>query len=42
MQIKLAVTRGRGLPRTTVVPTLLDAWDAYQVLSRNFPEKQGT
>jgi subtilisin family serine protease len=42
MQIKLAVTRGRGLPRTTVVPTLLDAWDAYQVLSRTFPEKQGT
>jgi subtilisin family serine protease len=36
-QIKLAVSRTSGARRTTVVPSLLDAWSAYQVLARALP-----
>jgi subtilisin family serine protease len=36
-QVKLAVIRGRGLRRSTLVPTLLDAWGAYQILARTLP-----
>jgi subtilisin family serine protease len=31
-QVKLAVTNSHALRRTTVVPPLLDAWAAYQIL----------
>ena len=34
-QLKLAVTQTPGTRRTTVVPALLDAWAAYQILSRS-------
>lgn len=34
-EVKLAVTQGNGLRRTTVVPPLLDAWAAYQVLAKS-------
>jgi subtilisin family serine protease len=34
-QVKLAVTQGNGFRRTTVVPPLLDAWAAYQVMARS-------
>ncbi|NJM44824.1 MAG: S8 family serine peptidase [Alkalinema sp. RU_4_3] len=33
-EVKLAVTQGNGSRRTTVVPPLLDAWAAYQVMAR--------
>jgi subtilisin family serine protease len=36
-QLKLAVTQTPGVRRTTVVPALLDAWAAYQTLSRSLP-----
>lgn len=32
-QLKIGVTRGQALRRSTVVPPLLDAWAAYQVLA---------
>lgn len=32
-EVKLAVTRAHGSRRTTVVPPLLDAWAAYQVIA---------
>jgi subtilisin family serine protease len=35
-QLKRAVTRSRGIRRKTVVPALLDAWGAYQVMTRAF------
>jgi subtilisin family serine protease len=34
-QVKLAVTQGNGFRRTTVVPPLLDAWAAYQVMAKS-------
>jgi len=34
-EVKLAVTQGNGLRRTTVVPPLLDAWAAYQVMAKS-------
>jgi subtilisin family serine protease len=34
-EIKLAVTQSNGLRRSTVVPPLLDAWAAYQVMARS-------
>jgi subtilisin family serine protease len=34
-EIKLAVTQGNGVRRTTVVPPLLDAWNAYQVMAKS-------
>jgi subtilisin family serine protease len=34
-EVKLAVTQGNGFRRTTVVPPLLDAWAAYQVMARS-------
>jgi subtilisin family serine protease len=34
-EIKLAVTQGNGVRRTTVVPPLLDAWSAYQVMAKS-------
>ncbi|NJK52581.1 MAG: S8 family serine peptidase [Cyanobacteria bacterium CRU_2_1] len=34
-EIKLAVTQGNGVRRTTVVPPLLDAWAAYQVMAKS-------
>jgi subtilisin family serine protease len=34
-EVKLAVTQGNGVRRTTVVPPLLDAWAAYQVMARS-------
>jgi subtilisin family serine protease len=33
-EIKFAVTQGNGVRRNTVVPPLLDAWAAYQVMAR--------
>ena len=33
-EIKLAVTQARTQRRTTIVPPLLDAWTAYQVLAK--------
>lgn len=33
-QVKLAVTQAHGARRATVVPPLLDAWAAFQFLSR--------
>ncbi|NJK51813.1 MAG: S8 family serine peptidase [Leptolyngbyaceae cyanobacterium SU_3_3] len=35
-QIKLAITQSNGARRTTVVPPLLDAWTAYQVMAKSF------
>ena len=35
-EIKLAVTRSSGLRRTTVVPPLLDAWAAYQAITKTY------
>jgi subtilisin family serine protease len=35
-EIKLAVIRSSGLHRTTVVPPLLDALEAYQTISKTF------
>ncbi len=32
-EVKFAVTKGKGLRRCTVVPPLLDAWAAYQVMA---------
>lgn len=34
-QIKLAVTQTRGRPRRAIAPPLLDAWAAYEAMSRN-------
>jgi subtilisin family serine protease len=34
-EIKLAVTKGNGSRRTTVVPPLLDAWAAYQLMAKS-------
>jgi subtilisin family serine protease len=34
-EIKLAVTKSNGLRRTTVVPPLLNAWAAYQVMAKS-------
>ncbi|QYO67471.1 S8 family serine peptidase [Leptolyngbya sp. 7M] len=34
-EIKLAVTQSNGLRRATVVPPLLDAWAAYQVMAKS-------
>lgn len=34
-EVKLAVTQGSGVRRTTVVPPLLDAWAAYQVMAKS-------
>jgi subtilisin family serine protease len=34
-EIKLAVTQSNGLRRTAVVPPLLDAWVAYQVMAKS-------
>jgi subtilisin family serine protease len=34
-EVKLAVTQGNGFRRTTVVPPLLDAWTAYQVMAKS-------
>lgn len=34
-EVKLAVTQGNGIRRTTVVPPLLDAWAAYQVMAKS-------
>lgn len=34
-EVKLAVTQSNGVRRTTVVPPLLDAWAAYQVMARS-------
>jgi subtilisin family serine protease len=34
-EIKLAVTQGNGVRRNTVVPPLLDAWSAYQVMAKS-------
>lgn len=34
-EIKLAVTQGNGVRRTTVIPPLLDAWAAYQVMAKS-------
>jgi subtilisin family serine protease len=33
-EVKLAIAQGNGSRRTTVVPPLLDAWAAYQVMAR--------
>lgn len=35
-EIKLAVTRSIGLQRTSVVPPLLNAWAAYQVIAKTY------
>lgn len=35
--LKSAVTRPQGPRRTTIVPALLDAWSAYQILSTGRP-----
>jgi subtilisin family serine protease len=34
-EIQLAVTQGNGARRTTVVPPLLDAWAAYQIMAKS-------
>jgi subtilisin family serine protease len=34
-EIKFAVTQGNGVRRTTVVPPVLDAWAAYQVMAKS-------
>lgn len=34
-EVKLAVTQANGFRRTTVVPPLLDAWAAYQVMAKS-------
>jgi subtilisin family serine protease len=34
-EIKLAVTQRNGVRRNTVVPPLLDAWSAYQVMAKS-------
>jgi subtilisin family serine protease len=34
-EIKLAITQSNGFRRTTVVPPLLDAWAAYQVMAKS-------
>lgn len=34
-EIKLAVTQGNGSRRTTVVPPLLNAWAAYQIMAKS-------
>ncbi len=34
-EVKLAVTQSNGVRRTTVVPPLLDAWAAYQVMAKS-------
>jgi subtilisin family serine protease len=34
-EVKFAVTQGNGVRRTTVVPPLLDAWKAYQVMAKS-------
>jgi subtilisin family serine protease len=34
-QIKRAITQGNGFRRTTIVPPLLNAWAAYQVMGRS-------
>lgn len=34
-EIQLAVTQSNGSRRTTVVPPLLDAWAAYQIMSKS-------
>ena len=39
-EIKLAVTQAYGPRRTTVVPPLLDAWAAYQVMSITHVRRQ--
>jgi len=36
-QVKLAVTQARGPRRATLVPVLLDAWAAYNVMARALP-----
>ena len=36
-EVKYALIRARGLRRTTVVPALLDAWAAYQLLAKAHP-----
>jgi len=35
--VKSAVLRSRGPRRTTIVPVLLDAWSAYQILAKDRP-----
>ena len=39
-EVKFAVTQAYGLRRTTVVPPLLDAWGAYQVMAKTFPKRR--
>ena len=34
-EIQLAVTQGNRSRRTTVVPPLLDAWAAYQIMAKS-------
>ena len=38
--LKRALTQASGTRRTTLVPALLDAWSAYQVLAKAFPLSQ--
>jgi len=35
--VRSAVTRSRGPRRTTIVPALLNAWSAYQILAKDRP-----
>jgi subtilisin family serine protease len=35
-EIKLAVTRSIGMRRTTVVPPLLNVWEAYQAIAKTY------
>lgn len=35
-QIKFAVTQGNGSRRTGIIPPLLNAWSAYQVMAKSF------
>jgi subtilisin family serine protease len=39
-EVKRAVTRAHGVRRSTVVPPLLDAWAAYQVMATTHASRQ--
>lgn len=39
-EVKLAVTRANGSRRLTVVPPLLDAWAAYQVMTATYASRR--
>lgn len=40
-EVKRAITRPRGIQRTTIVPPLLDAWNAYQVMATTYAQGRG-